>query len=162
MNLATVSVNTQGPPVSLRQTARGWLALRGAQEWGGGIVVHTSAGAAALALLLVVGRRRNWPKAASMPESLPLTILGAGILWFGWFGFNAGDGLQANDVAAQAVLNTQVAAAAGMLIWLLVEKIKGGHSTVLGTVTGAVAGLATILPSARYVNTLSPLIISPR
>ncbi len=157
--LAIWSIIVYAPVAHWLFCPRGWLALRGAQDWAGGIVVHTSAGAAALALLLVVGRRRNWPKAASMPESLPLTILGAGILWFGWFGFNAGDGLQANDVAAQAVLNTQVAAAAGILIWLLVEKIKDGHSTVLGTVTGAVAGLATITPCAGYVNTLSAIII---
>jgi ammonium transporter, Amt family len=83
-------------------------------------VVHGSAGAAVIALLLVVGRRRRWPDAAIRPHSVPLVVLGAGLLWFGWFGFNGADGLRADDVAAQAVMNTQVAAAAAMLTWLLV------------------------------------------
>ena len=110
----------------------GWLTSRGAQDWAGGMVVHASAGAAALALLVVLGRRRVWPDRAPLPHSIPLVVLGAGILWFGWFGFNAGDGLQANGVAAQALLNTQVAAAAAMLVWLVVERVKDGHATVLG------------------------------
>ncbi|MEU6024546.1 ammonium transporter [Micromonospora sp. NPDC047134] len=137
----------------------GWLAKLGTQDWAGGMVVHASAGAAVLAVLLVVGRRRNWPHAEAPPNSIPLTILGAGILWFGWFGFNGGDGLQANGVAAQAVLNTHLAAAAGMLVWLLVERVKDGHSTVVGGVSGAVAGLATVTPTAGYVNTLSAIAI---
>ncbi|GAA1763317.1 ammonium transporter [Luedemannella helvata] len=137
----------------------GWLAERGAQDWAGGMVVHSSAGAAVIAVLLVIGRRRGWPHASNLPHNLPLTIAGAGILWFGWFGFNAGDGLQANGIAAQALLNTHVAAAAGMVIWLLLEKFTAGHPTVLGAVTGAVAGLATITPCAGYVTTLSALII---
>ena len=118
----------------------GWLTTRGAQDWAGGMVVHASAGAAALALLVVLGRRRVWPDRAPLPHSIPFVVLGAGILWFGWFGFNAGDGLQANGVAAQALVNTQVAAAAAMIVWLVVERIKDGHATVLGGVTGAVAG----------------------
>ncbi|MFD6755257.1 ammonium transporter [Micromonospora gifhornensis] len=137
----------------------GWLAKLGTQDWAGGMVVHASAGAAVVAVLLVVGRRRNWPHAAAPPNSIPLTILGAGILWFGWFGFNGGDGLQANGVAAQAVLNTHLAAAAGMLVWLLVERLSDGHSTVVGGVSGAVAGLATVTPTAGYVNTLSAIAI---
>jgi Amt family ammonium transporter len=137
----------------------GWLADFGAQDWAGGLVVHTTAGAAAAALLLVLGRRVNWPKTNVLPASLPLTILGAGILWFGWFGFNGGDGLQADGIAAQAVLNTQVAGAAGMLAWLLVERLAEGHATVLGGVSGAVAGLATITPCAGYVSTLSSIAI---
>ncbi|MEV0457605.1 ammonium transporter [Catellatospora methionotrophica] len=137
----------------------GWLARLGAQDWAGGMVVHASAGAAVFAVLLVIGRRRGWPHAGSLPHNLPLTIAGAGILWFGWFGFNAGDGLQANDVAAQALLNTHIAAAAGMIVWLIIEKSIDGHATVLGAVTGAVAGLATITPAAGYVTTLSALLI---
>jgi ammonium transporter len=137
----------------------GWLTQRGAQDWAGGMVVHASAGAAALALLVVLGPRRAWPGRAPLPHSIPLVIVGAGILWFGWFGFNAGDGLQANGVAAQALLNTHVAAAAGMWIWLVLERMKDGHPTVLGAVTGAVAGLATITPCAGYVSTLSAIAI---
>jgi ammonium transporter, Amt family len=137
----------------------GWLARRGAQDWAGGLVVHASAGAAVLALLLVVGRRRRWPDAATPPHSVPMVVLGAGLLWFGWFGFNGADGLRADDVAAQAVINTQVAAAAAMLVWLLVERFRDGHATVLGSVTGAVAGLAAITPCAGYVDTYTAIII---
>lgn len=137
----------------------GWLAQLGAQDWAGGIVVHTAAGAATLAVLAVIGRRQNWPKVEMSPYSLPLTILGAGILWFGWFGFNAGDGLAADGVAAQAFMNTTIAASAGMLIWLFLENRSEGHPTVLGAVTGAVAGLATITPCAGYVNGVSAVAI---
>jgi|SRR5215469_9785033 len=137
----------------------GWLTRRGAQDWAGGLVVHASAGAAVFALLLVVGRRRRWPDAATRPHSIPLVVLGAGLLWFGWFGFNGADGLQANGVAAQALINTQVAAAAALLVWLLAERFTDGHPTVLGAVTGAVAGLATITPCAGYVDTYAAIII---
>ncbi|MEU1606277.1 ammonium transporter [Micromonospora matsumotoense] len=137
----------------------GWLANLGTQDWAGGMVVHASAGAAVLGMLLVVGRRRGWPHTASPPNSIPLTILGAGILWFGWFGFNGGDGLQANGLAAQAVINTHLAAAAGLLVWLVFERVKDGHSTVVGSVSGAVAGLATVTPAAGYVNAVSAILI---
>jgi ammonium transporter len=137
----------------------GWLASLGAQDWAGGLVVHASAGAAVLGVLLVVGRRVNWPRTGSLPNSIPLTVLGAGILWFGWFGFNGGDGLRADGVAAQALINTHVAAAAGMLLWLLLERIRDGHATVVGAVSGAVAGLATITPCAGFVSTLSAVAI---
>src|ERR1700683_586439 len=112
------SVIVYAPVVHWLWGPGGWLARLGAQDWAGGIVVHTSAGAAALGGLRGVGRRRNWPKGDALPHSLPLTVLGAGILWFGWFGFNAGDGLQANGVAAQAVVHTQLAAGGGMILWL--------------------------------------------
>jgi ammonium transporter len=137
----------------------GWLARRGAQDWAGGLVVHGSAGAAVVALLMLIGRRRRWPNAATRPHSIPLVVLGAGLLWFGWFGFNGADGLRANSVAAQAVINTQVAAAAAMLAWLLRERFTEGHATVLGSVTGAVAGLATITPCAGFVDTYAAIII---
>ena len=137
----------------------GWLAKLGAQDWAGGIVVHASAGAAVLGILLVVGRRRDWPQTAAPPNSIPLAVLGGGILWFGWFGFNGGDGLQANGIAAQAVLNTHLAAAAGMLVWLVLERLRDGHATVVGGVSGAVAGLATVTPCAGYVSTLAALAI---
>ncbi|BCN49480.1 ammonium transporter [Prescottella equi] len=137
----------------------GWLAVRGAQDWAGGMVVHASAGAAALAILLVVGRRTGWPGTETVPHSVPLAMIGAGILWFGWFGFNAGDGLQANGIAAQALINTHVAAAAGMVIWSIAERFRQGRSTVVGAATGAVAGLATITPCAGYVDTASALLI---
>ena len=137
----------------------GWLAQRGALDFAGGTVVHVNAGAAALVLVLLLGRRKNWPREPMPPHSLPLTLLGTGILWFGWFGFNAGSALAADGVAAQAFMNTFVAAAAGMLGWLIVERVKAGHATTLGAASGAVAGLVAITPCAGFVGGLSPIII---
>jgi len=137
----------------------GWLFQLGALDFAGGTVVHINAGIAALALVLVIGKRKGWPGDAMPPHSLPLTLLGTGILWFGWFGFNAGSALGANSVAAQAFINTHMAAAAGMLGWLLVERIKGGHATTLGAASGAVAGLVAITPCAGFVGGWSPIVI---
>src|SRR6185312_15981165 len=137
----------------------GWLARRGALDFAGGTVVHINAGIAALAVVLVIGRRRGWPRSPMPPHSLPLTLLGTGILWFGWFGFNAGSALGANGLAAQAFMNTFVAAAAGMLGWLIVERVKAGHATTLGAASGAVAGLVAITPCAGFVGGLSPIAI---
>jgi Amt family ammonium transporter len=135
----------------------GWLFRRGALDFAGGTVVHINAGIAALAAVLVIGRRRGWPGHPSPPHSLPLTLLGTGILWFGWFGFNAGSALAANGVAAQAFLNTHLAAAAAMLGWLLFERIRGGHATTLGAASGAVAGLVAITPCAGFVGGMAPI-----
>jgi Amt family ammonium transporter len=137
----------------------GWLFKRGALDFAGGTVVHINAGVAALALVLVLGRRRGWPNDAMPPHSLPLTLLGTGILWFGWFGFNAGSALAANGLAAQALMNTHLAAAAALLGWLLAERLKGGHATTLGAASGAVAGLVAITPCAGYVGGLSAVAI---
>ena len=157
--LALWSVIVYAPIAHWLWAPAGWLTKHGAQDWAGGMVVHASAGAAALALLLVLGKRRAWPDHAPLPHSIPLVIIGAGILWFGWFGFNAGDGLKADGVAAQALVNTHIAAAAAMLVWLLLEHLQEGRPTVLGGVTGAVAGLATVTPCAGYVTTTSAIII---
>src|SRR5438132_1596481 len=108
---------------------------------------------------LVIGRRKGWPDEAMPPHSLPFTLLGTGMLWFGWFGFNAGSALAANGLAAQAFLNTNNAAAAAMLGWLVVERLKGGHATTLGAASGAVAGLVAITPCAGFVGGISPIII---
>jgi ammonium transporter, Amt family len=137
----------------------GWLFKLGALDFAGGTVVHINAGIAALAVILVLGRRKGWPNEQMPPHSLPLTLLGTGMLWFGWFGFNAGSALAANGLAAQAFLNTNNAAAAAMLGWLVVERLKGGHATTLGAASGAVAGLVAITPCAGYVGGISPLII---
>lgn len=137
----------------------GWLAQRGALDFAGGTVVHINAGAAALAVVLVVGHRRGWPGEAMPPHSLPLTLLGAGILWFGWFGFNAGSALGANALAAQALINTHLAAAAAMLGWLVVERLKDHRATTLGAASGAVAGLVAITPCAGYVNAAAAVVI---
>jgi Amt family ammonium transporter len=146
-------------PVAHWVFAGGWLAERGALDFAGGAVVHVNAGAGALALVLLLGKRRGWPKEPMSPHSLPLTMLGTGILWFGWFGFNAGSALGANAVAAQAFLNTFVAAAAAMIGWLIIERIKTGHATTLGAASGAVAGLVAITPCAGFVGGLAPIAI---
>jgi Amt family ammonium transporter len=137
----------------------GWLFRRGALDFAGGAVVHINAGIAALVLAILLGKRRGWPGEPMPPHSLPFTLLGTGILWFGWFGFNAGSALGANGLAAQALMNTHLAAAAAMLGWLVVEKIKGGHATTLGAASGAVAGLVAITPCAGFVGGMAPIVI---
>ncbi|MEI8392214.1 MAG: ammonium transporter [Actinomycetes bacterium] len=137
----------------------GWLFKKGALDFAGGAVVHINAGAAALAVILILKPRKGWPREAMPPHNLPFTVLGTGILWFGWFGFNAGSALAANGLAAQALVNTHVAAAAAMLGWLLIEKLKAGHATTLGAVSGAVAGLVAITPCAGFVSTSSALLV---
>ncbi|MFP5376514.1 MAG: ammonium transporter, partial [Acidimicrobiia bacterium] len=137
----------------------GWLFERGALDFAGGTVVHINAGVAALTLVVVLGKRRGWPREAMPPHSLPLTLLGTGILWFGWFGFNAGSALGAGQVAGQALINTHLAAAAGMLGWVLAERLKDGKATTLGAASGAVAGLVAITPCAGFVGGLAPVFI---
>jgi Amt family ammonium transporter len=137
----------------------GWLFQRGALDFAGGTVVHINAGIAALALAVILGRRRGWPKHPMPPHNLTLTLIGTGILWFGWFGFNAGSALAANGVAVTAFVNTMMAAAAGMLGWLLVERIRFGHFTTLGAASGAVAGLVAITPCAGFVGGMAPILI---
>jgi Amt family ammonium transporter len=137
----------------------GWLFKRGALDFAGGTVVHVNAGIAALALAVILGRRRGWPKHPMPPHNLTLTLIGTGILWFGWFGFNAGSALGANEVAVVAFVNTTLAAAAGMLGWLFIERIRFGHFTTLGAASGAVAGLVAITPCAGFVGGMAPIII---
>jgi Amt family ammonium transporter len=137
----------------------GWLFERGALDFAGGTAIHINAGIAALAVVMVIGPRRGWPREPMPPHSLPLTMLGTGILWFGWFGFNAGSALGADGVAAQALVNTHLAAAAGMLGWLVVEKLRAGHATTLGAASGAVAGLVAITPCAGFVGGMAPIAI---
>jgi Amt family ammonium transporter len=137
----------------------GWLFRRGALDFAGGTVVHINAGIAALAVVLVLGRRKGWPDTPMPPHSLPLTLLGTGILWFGWFGFNAGSALAGNGIAAQAMVNTHMAAAAAMLAWLVAERLKSGHATTLGAASGAVAGLVAITPCAGFVGGMASIYI---
>jgi ammonium transporter, Amt family len=137
----------------------GWLFQRGALDFAGGAVVHINAGAAALAVILVLGNRKGWPREAMPPHNLPFTVLGTGILWFGWFGFNAGSALAANGLASQALINTHLAAASAMLSWLLVEKLRAGHASTLGAASGAVAGLVAITPCAGFVGGMAPIFI---
>ncbi len=137
----------------------GWLANLGVLDFAGGTAVHINAGAAGLALALVLGRRNGWPKTLMKPHNQPLVLLGAGLLWFGWFGFNAGSALGANQTAALAFTNTQVATAAGVLGWLLVERLRDGHATSLGAASGAVAGLVAITPACAFLVPWSAILL---
>jgi Amt family ammonium transporter len=136
----------------------GWAAQFGALDFAGGTVVHISSGFAALALALVIGKRVGFGKYAMEPNNIPLTILGAALLWFGWFGFNAGSALGANGLAAQAFVTTNIAAAAGGLAWLLISWLHGKPSS-LGFVSGAIAGLVAITPGCGYVTPMGAIII---
>jgi Amt family ammonium transporter len=146
-------------PIAHMVFAGGWLADMGALDFAGGAVVHMNAGAAALALVLLLGKRKGWPDTPMQPHNLPLTVLGTGILWFGWAGFNAGSALAADGIAGQAIMNTFLAASAAMLGWLVVERLKDGHATTLGAASGAVAGLVAITPCAGFVGGMAPVYI---
>jgi Amt family ammonium transporter len=132
----------------------GWLAKLGVLDFAGGSVVHLNAGISALALVLLLGRRRGFPQDAMAPNNIPLVVLGAGLLWFGWFGFNAGSALTAGGLASSAFVATNTAAASAAFTWMIISWIYR-RPTILGTVTGAVAGLATITPAAGYVSPLA-------
>jgi Amt family ammonium transporter len=130
----------------------GWVGEIGALDFAGGTAVHINAGAAALALTFVLGKRRGWPKEQMRPHNLPFVLLGAALLWFGWVGFNAGSAYAADNTAAIAFLNTQVATAAAVIGWLVLERLRDGHATSLGAASGAVAGLVAITPACAYVD----------
>jgi Amt family ammonium transporter len=135
----------------------GWLGQRGSLDFAGGTAIHVNAGIASLAAVLVLGKRKGWPDEARPPHSMPLVMIGTGILWFGWFGFNAGSALAANGQAAQAFLNTFFAAAMAGLAWMATEWIRDGHATNLGAASGIVAGLVAITPAAGFVSGAAPL-----
>ncbi len=137
----------------------GWLFKLGALDFAGGTVVHANAGAAALAVILVVGKRRGWPKERMRPHNVPFVLLGAGLLWFGWFGFNAGSALSANTLSAYAFINTNTAAGAALLAWMVVEKLRDGHATTLGAASGSVAGLVAITPACGFVSPMGSIAI---
>jgi len=137
----------------------GWLAARGVLDFAGGTAVHVNAGAAGLALALVLGKRIGWKKDPMRPHNLTLVMLGAGLLWFGWFGFNAGSALGANALAGQAFFTTMIATATAMLGWLAVERIRDGHYTSLGAASGAVAGLVAITPACAFVTPVGSIVI---
>lgn len=136
----------------------GWLAKRGTEDFAGGTVVEVTSGVSGAALALVVGPRRGWPRELMRPHNVPLSVLGAGILWFGWFGFNAGSALSAGR-AVEAFVNTNTATAAALLAWLAVEKLRDGRPTTLGAASGAVAGAVGITPACGYVNTVGATVI---
>lgn len=137
----------------------GWLAKKGVLDFAGGLVVHLTCGVAALAAALVIGPRRGFRREAFMPHNLPLTVIGTGLLWFGWFGFNGGSALAVNGVAVQAFVNTHLAGAVGLGTWALIEWLHQGKPTTLGACSGAIAGLATITPAAGFVSANSAVLI---
>jgi Amt family ammonium transporter len=137
----------------------GWIRQLGALDFAGGTVVHISSGAAALAAALVVGRRKGFGEEPFIPHNVPMTLLGAGILWFGWFGFNAGSALASGALASIAFVTTHLAAATSMLGWLTLEKISNEKPTALGAASGLVAGLVAITPAAGFVTPMAALVI---
>ncbi|MGZ6801035.1 MAG: ammonium transporter, partial [Mycobacteriaceae bacterium] len=138
----------------------GWIANKlKAIDFAGGTAVHINAGAAALVLALVLGKRRGWPKEPMRPHNLPFVMLGSGLLWFGWYGFNAGSATSSNGTAGTTFVTTTVATCAGMLAWLLTERLRDGHATSLGAASGIVAGLVAITPSCSSVNVVGALAI---
>jgi Amt family ammonium transporter len=137
----------------------GWLRNLGALDFAGGTVVHINAGIAALVTALAIGKRKSFEKHPVPPHSLPFSVLGAALLWFGWFGFNAGSALGANGLATNAFVVTNTAAAMAALTWALLDWKISGAPTMLGTITGAVAGLVAITPAAGYVGIMGALII---
>ena len=137
----------------------GWLGNLGALDFAGGTVVHISSGASALAAVLIISKRKGYGKEQFIPHNLPMTLTGTAILWFGWFGFNAGSALGSNGLAAAAFVNTHVAAGTASLSWLFAEWIHHGKPTTLGAASGAVAGLVAITPAAGFVSPVSALII---
>jgi Amt family ammonium transporter len=137
----------------------GWLGRLGALDFAGGTVIHINSGAAALVAVLVMGKRKGWGKESFHPHNVSMTILGAGILWFGWFGFNAGSALAANGIATLAFFTTQVAAGTAALSWIVAEWILQGKPTTLGAASGAVAGLVAVTPAAGFVSPVSAMII---
>jgi len=138
----------------------GWIIDKlGALDFAGGTVVEINSGAAALALALVLGKRDGFKRDPMRPHNMPLVLLGAGMLWFGWFGFNAGSALSAGSLAATAMINTQIASAAASMTWVLYEKRRDGKATTLGVASGAIAGAVVITPACGYVNPLGALIL---
>jgi Amt family ammonium transporter len=147
-------------PVARWVWGNGFLANQGVIDFAGGIVVHTTAGVSALVVALMLGKRIGFPRTLMLPHSPALTVAGAGLLWVGWFGFNGGSALAANDDgAATAIIVTHLAASVAALVWMLLEKIKVGKATAVGFATGAVAGLATITPASGSVGPLGAIIL---
>ncbi len=137
----------------------GWLADLGVMDFAGGTVVHITAGVAALVAAMVLGNRRGFPQQAMPPHNMTLTLMGAGMLWVGWFGFNGGSALAANGDAGMAMLATHISAAAGAFTWMVMERIRFGKASALGIVTGMVAGLGTITPASGFVGPGGALLI---
>jgi len=139
--------------------AGGWLKKMGTLDFAGGIVVHLISGISALAAALIIGKRKGYLQEAMYPHNLPMTVLGAGLLWFGWFGFNAGSALSAGTLSTTAFVATHTSAVAATVMWVIIEWLHRGKPTTFGAATGSIAGLATITPASGFVSPMSALII---
>jgi ammonium transporter, Amt family len=137
----------------------GWLKELGALDFAGGVVVHISSGISALAAAIVLGKRIGFPHEALYPHNLPMTVLGAGLLWFGWFGFNAGSALASGALSAWAFVATHTSAVAATLIWIVIEWLHRGKPTMFGAATGCIAGLATVTPASGFISPMSALCV---
>jgi Amt family ammonium transporter len=153
------SIFVYGPVAHWVFSPEGWLFKRGALDFAGGTVVHINAGIAGIALAIFLGRRRGWPGQPMRPHNVPFVLLGASLLWFGWFGFNAGSALGANQLASYAFVNTNTATAVAALAWIGVEKLRDGKATTLGAASGAVAGLVAITPCAGFVSPMGSIAV---
>ena len=153
------SIFVYGPVAHWVFSPEGWLFKKGALDFAGGTVVHIDAGIAGVVLALFLGRRKGWPKEQMRPHNVPFVLLGAALLWFGWFGFNAGSALAANNLASYAFVNTNTATAAALAGWLIVEKLRDGKATTLGAASGAVAGLVAITPCAGFISPLGSIVV---
>ena len=159
-NFGAAEYDADGSFTGYAADTGGWIVQRlGALDFAGGTAVHINAGAAALALVLVLGVRKGFGREPMRPHNLPLVMIGTGILWFGWFGFNAGSALGANGISGLAFVNTQVATAAGLLAWIALERIRDGHPTTLGAASGAVAGLVAITPACGSVTPIGAILV---
>lgn len=158
--VASWILNFTVDPITGERTSGGWLAFNvGALDFAGGTAVEINSGAAALALALVLGKRIGFAKGVHKPHNVPFVLLGAGLLWFGWFGFNAGSAIAADGLAAIALINTMAAPAAAIIGWLIVERVKDGKATSVGAASGAVAGLVAITPSCAYLTPTWALVL---
>lgn len=137
----------------------GWLSKLGALDFAGGTVVHINAAAAALVVALIVGPRKDYARQAIIPQNVPFTLLGTGLVWFGWFGFNAGSALGASAAAALAFVNTMLAPMAALVVWSILDLVRTGKATAIGAATGIVVGLVAVTPAAGYVNPLSAIVL---
>jgi ammonium transporter, Amt family len=137
----------------------GWLAKMGALDFAGGTVVHVNAAVAALAAAIVVGRRSDYQKASILPHNVPFVLLGAGLLWFGWFGFNAGSALAAGPIAGLAFVTTMLAPAATLVVWTIIDVVRTGKPTSVGAATAIVVGLVAVTPAAGFVSPMSALVL---
>src|ERR671918_1715824 len=135
----------------------GWLADMGALDFAGGTVVHVNAGVAALVAAIVIGKRSDYPSSFMLPHNVPFTLLGAGLLWFGWFGFNAGSALSANAIAGLAFVTTMLAPAATLVVWTFLDALRSGRPTAVGAATAIVVGLVAVTPAAGFIGPMSAI-----